>query len=311
MDGLGADGLIGKLPAAAWRMSVSIKGCVSCWSGWRVPWEPSIPLACQDWANTKAAYRFFSNDRSARTQFSRAICSRHAAALPQPPVPYWCSKTRWSSPIRGSGPIRSASCTRLNSGKDKWRSQAAHGVRAADAFEPGRHAGGAALGLAAVKFWTRSKFKGLPRSRRRSIRPAFPSNRKKASAGWRTCANPPRSSAIRPDASISAIARATFTSSQLAGVLDDDDQSLRSERSASPCFDRPRNRAPRPTRAGQAGNPPCNKTLSVYLIKVARLGGYLARASDPPPGNTVMWRGLSRLADITIGATLHAQLVGN
>jgi hypothetical protein len=31
-----------------------------------------------------------------------------------------------------------------------------------------------------------------------------------------------------------------------------------------------------------------------YLIKVARLGGYLARASDPPPGNTVMWRGLSR-----------------
>ena len=58
-------------------------------------------------------------------------------------------------------------------------------------------------------------------------------------------------------------------------------------------------------------DPPCNKTLSVYLIKVARLGGYLARASDPPPGNTVMWRGISRLADITIGATLHAQLVGN
>ena len=23
----------------------------------------SIPLICQDWANTKAAYRFFSNDR--------------------------------------------------------------------------------------------------------------------------------------------------------------------------------------------------------------------------------------------------------
>ncbi|MHC2440304.1 hypothetical protein [Bradyrhizobium sp. USDA 4451] len=40
------------------------------------------------------------------------------------------------------------------------------------------------------------------------------------------------------------------------------------------------------------------KTLSCYLIKIARLGGYLARASDPPPGNTVMWRGLSRLTDI-------------
>src|SRR3546814_412413 len=40
------------------------------------------------------------------------------------------------------------------------------------------------------------------------------------------------------------------------------------------------------------------KTLSHYLIKIARLGGYLARAHDPPPGNTVMWRGLSRLTDI-------------
>ena len=30
------------------------------------------------------------------------------------------------------------------------------------------------------------------------------------------------------------------------------------------------------------------KTLSYYLIKIARLGGYLARASDPPPGNTAM-----------------------
>jgi hypothetical protein len=44
------------------------------------------------------------------------------------------------------------------------------------------------------------------------------------------------------------------------------------------------------------------KTLSRYLIKIARLGGYLARASDPPPGNTVMWRGLSRLTDIALGA---------
>ena len=34
------------------------------------------------------------------------------------------------------------------------------------------------------------------------------------------------------------------------------------------------------------------RTLSSYLTKVARLGGYMARAKDPPPGNTVMWRGL-------------------
>lgn len=41
--------------------------------------------------------------------------------------------------------------------------------------------------------------------------------------------------------------------------------------------------------------------LSTYLIKTAKLGGYLARSSDPPPGNTVMWRGMSRLIDIELG----------
>jgi hypothetical protein len=53
------------------------------------------------------------------------------------------------------------------------------------------------------------------------------------------------------------------------------------------------------------------RTLSHYLTKVARLGGYLARASDPPPGNTVMWRGMSRLTDIALGAAIGAKIVGN
>ena len=53
-------------------------------------------------------------------------------------------------------------------------------------------------------------------------------------------------------------------------------------------------------------------TLIFYLTKLARLGGYLARAADPPPGNTVIWRGLSRLTDIKLGAEIAAgQNVGN
>ncbi len=51
--------------------------------------------------------------------------------------------------------------------------------------------------------------------------------------------------------------------------------------------------------------------LTHYLTKVARLGGYLARTKDPPPGNTVLWRGLSRLTDIELGFLMGAQLVGN
>jgi len=47
------------------------------------------------------------------------------------------------------------------------------------------------------------------------------------------------------------------------------------------------------------------------VIKLARLGGYLARAHDRPPGNTVIWRGLSRLTDIELGIMIGFQLVGN
>jgi hypothetical protein len=53
------------------------------------------------------------------------------------------------------------------------------------------------------------------------------------------------------------------------------------------------------------------KNLSAYLTKVARLGGYLARTRDAPPGNLVMWRGLSRLTDIELGFQIGAQFVGN
>lgn len=56
---------------------------------------------------------------------------------------------------------------------------------------------------------------------------------------------------------------------------------------------------------------PRTRSLTTYLIKLARLGGYLARAHDPPPGNKVIWRGLTRLTDIELGAIIGAQLVGN
>jgi len=56
---------------------------------------------------------------------------------------------------------------------------------------------------------------------------------------------------------------------------------------------------------------PQTKSISTYLIRIARLGGYLARAGDAAPGNTVIWRGLSRLTDIELGFALGAKLVGN
>jgi hypothetical protein len=52
-------------------------------------------------------------------------------------------------------------------------------------------------------------------------------------------------------------------------------------------------------------------SIAAYIVKLARLGGYLARAHDPPPGNIVIWRGLSRLTDIELGIMIGVQLVAN
>ena len=53
----------------------------------------------------------------------------------------------------------------------------------------------------------------------------------------------------------------------------------------------------------KVGEPEKN-TLIVYIRKLARLGGHLGRSRDPPPGIIVLWRGLSRLADIELGVEI-------
>jgi len=52
-------------------------------------------------------------------------------------------------------------------------------------------------------------------------------------------------------------------------------------------------------------------TLELYLIKLARLGGYLARKADPPPGDTAIWRGLRRLVSPTFKSGPNSPHVGN
>ena len=60
--------------------------------------------------------------------------------------------------------------------------------------------------------------------------------------------------------------------------------------------------------AGQSGER--RRSIATCLIQLARLGGYLARASDPPPGNTVIWRGMARLTDIKLGFGMRAENCG-
>ena len=52
-------------------------------------------------------------------------------------------------------------------------------------------------------------------------------------------------------------------------------------------------------------------SLKSCLTQLARLGGYLNRTGDGPPGNIVMWRGMSRLTDIELGFQMAMENVGN
>lgn len=55
---------------------------------------------------------------------------------------------------------------------------------------------------------------------------------------------------------------------------------------------------------------PARLTVRHCVNQLARLGGYLARAHAPPPGNMVVWRGMARLTDIELGFNLAGRLCG-
>lgn len=54
-------------------------------------------------------------------------------------------------------------------------------------------------------------------------------------------------------------------------------------------------------RSASTAAPSLPHDLDFYMLRVARLGGYLARRQDAPPGATVMWRGFARLVDLVDG----------
>jgi hypothetical protein len=64
-------------------------------------------------------------------------------------------------------------------------------------------------------------------------------------------------------------------------------------------------------RLAGATEPPARPAVSHYLVAIAKLGGYLARVRDPPPGNMAIWRGMTRLMDIHLGFELSRRVVGN
>src|SRR3954451_8634860 len=135
----------------------------------------TLPAACQDWAATKAAYRFFSNPRVNEG----VILAGHLAA----------TKARFAAT---SGPILVLHDTtefsftrdnpeaigRLSLLKTRHATVTLCGVLMHSSLVLTPE--GVPLGLAAVKFWTRDKFKGTNALRGKVNRTRIPIERKES-----------------------------------------------------------------------------------------------------------------------------------
>ena len=143
-----------------------------------------LPLACQDWAGTKAAYRFFSNGRFGED----AILSGHFAATASRvaattgPILVVQDTTEfvfaWAKP-ETIGAIGYGCTGRDRDGKPRIYTQCGLLMHASLVVTPE----GLPLGLAAVKFWTRSKFKGTSELKRH-VNPTRVSIEDKESMRW-------------------------------------------------------------------------------------------------------------------------------
>jgi Transposase DNA-binding len=144
----------------------------------------SIPLACQDWSNTKAAYRFFSNDRVSEADIFaghlQSTCSRSQARDDMLLVLH--DTTEFS--FQRENLTQIGLTRQYRTGKE------------ADRHKPPRkvcgilmHSSlvttveGVPLGLAAVKFWTRKEFKGST-ALKRKVNPTRVPIDQKESVRW-------------------------------------------------------------------------------------------------------------------------------
>ena len=144
----------------------------------------SIPHACYDWSNTKAAYRFLSNARVGEG----SILSGHFAATRSRcdafdgPILLLQDTTEFSfqrANVNAVGVTKS-----VNSGRDKQGRVRHHTVCGMLMHSSlAVTAQGLPLGLAAVKFWTRKKFKGT-RALKRKVNPTRVPIERKESVRW-------------------------------------------------------------------------------------------------------------------------------
>jgi len=144
----------------------------------------SIPLVCQDWANAKAAYRFFSNERISEADIlaGHLQSTRDRTAATDGPVLVLHDTTEFS--YRREKPEAIGITKAINSGRDKagrLRSHTVCGILMHSSLAV--TTAGLPLGLAAIKFWTRKKFTGTA-ALKKKINPTRVPIEKKESIRW-------------------------------------------------------------------------------------------------------------------------------
>src|SRR5271170_5276894 len=144
----------------------------------------SIPLVCQDWANTKAAYRFFSNDRVSEADIlaGHFQSTRDRTVATDGLVLVLHDTTEFTYQRENTDAIGITKS--INSGRDKagrLRSHTVCGILMHSSLAVTTE--GLPLGLAAVKFWTRKKFKGTA-ALKKKINPTRVPIEKKESIRW-------------------------------------------------------------------------------------------------------------------------------
>src|SRR3954447_14444016 len=144
-----------------------------------------IPLACQDWANTKAAYRFLANEAVSEAEIlashfhatrSRVTATDGLILVLQDTTEFSYQRAR---PER-IGTITTAPSRREADGQLRMHTVCGLLMHASLAVTTE----GLPLGLAAIKFWTRAKFKGTNALKRRVNPTRVPIETKESIRCW-------------------------------------------------------------------------------------------------------------------------------
>jgi hypothetical protein len=144
----------------------------------------SIPLVCQDWANTKAAYRFFDNDRVSEAEIlgGHFQATRDRASATSGPILVMHDTTEFTYKRED---VDAVGRTRVNFNRayrdGKPRLYTACGILMHSSLAVTTD--GLPLGLTAIQFWSRKKFKGA-NALKKKINPTRVPIEEKESIRW-------------------------------------------------------------------------------------------------------------------------------